>query len=444
MSLSKKVKQMFGYYIDLALRSFKRNRVLTSLMVLALGLGIGASITTLAVLKLLSGDPIPQKSARLFTPEIDPLPAQGYVPGQSKPPWGNLLPYTDAMNLLHARKAERQTAMALTQAKVTPARTGEHSFFSDAVMTTADFFAMFDAPFEYGSGWSEQDGESRARVAVIAGFLNDKLFGGKNSVGRALRINDHDYRIVGVLKDWAPQPRFYAVGLGGRGYGDGDAVFLPLQSARADGMDPQNLSCWQAGDISHLETAPCVFVALWVELAHASDAAAYRTYLANYVQQQIALGRLHRPEVVLPDLMKFLALEEVVPDDARLQTGLAFGFLLICIVNTVGLLLAKCLRRSREIGVRRALGATRGAVFAQFMVESAMVGVAGGVLGLVLAELGLWAVRQQPAQYASLAHLDVSMFIATFVIALVASLIAGLLPAWRACVVAPAPQLKSV
>jgi putative ABC transport system permease protein len=334
--------------------------------------------------------------------------------------------------------------MALTQAKVTPGHSGEHPFFSDAVMTTADFFAMFDAPFEYGTGWSEADGESRARVAVIADFLNDKLFGGKDSVGRTIRINDHDYRIVGVLKHWAPQPRFYSVDLGGRSYGDGDAVFLPLQSARADQMGPQNISCWQAGDINHLETAPCVFVSLWVELAHASDAAAYKTFLSNYVQQQISLGRYHRPEVVFADLMNFLALEQVVPDDARLQTNLAFGFLLICIVNTVGLLLAKCLRRSREIGVRPALGATRGAVFAQFMVESGMVGVAGGVLGLVFAELGLWAIRHQPAQYASLAHLDLSMFVATFVIALFASLIAGLLPAWRACVVAPAPQVKAV
>ena len=110
---------------------------------------------------------------------------------------------------------------------------------------------------------------------------------------------------------------------------------------------------------------------------------------------------------------------------------------------TFRMALAKCLRRSREIGVRRALGASRGAIFAQFMVEAAIVGVAGGVLGLVFAELGLWGIRHQPAQYASLAHLDLSMFAFTFVVALAASLVAGLLPAWRACVVAPAPQLKA-
>jgi putative ABC transport system permease protein len=434
---------MFGYYLDLALRSLKLNPVLTALMVLALGLGIGASITTLTVLKLLSGDPIPQKSARLFHPEIDPLPAQGYTPGLTKPPWGGLMTYTDAMTLLHARKSERQVVFALTGAKVKPQRADQKPFFSDGVMTTADFFAMFDAPFEYGSGWNEQDGESRARVVVIAGFLNDKLFDGKDSTGKTLRINDHDYRIIGVLKPWAPQPRFYALELGGRSYGNGDAVFLPLQSARADKMNPQNVNCWDTANVSQLETAPCVFVSMWVELRSASDAAAYKTFLSNYAQQQIALGRFHRPEVVLPDVMQFLRDEQVVPDDVRLQAWLAFGFLLICVVNTVGLLLAKCLRRSREIGVRRALGATRRAIFAQFMVESGMVGIAGGVLGLIFAELGLLAVRLQPAQYANLAHLDVSMFVVTFAIALVASLIAGLLPAWRACVVTPAPQLKS-
>ena len=71
------------------------------------------------------------------------------------------------------------------------------------------------------------------------------------------------------------------------------------------------------------------------------------------------------------------------------------------------------------------------------------MGLAGGVLGLVFAELGLLGIRHQPAEYASLAHLDLTMFAFTFVIALVASLVAGLLPAWRACVLAPAPQLKA-
>ena len=433
---------MFGYYLDLALRSLKRNRVLTTLMALALGLGIGACITTLTVLRLLSGDPLPQKSARLFYPQIDPSPKDNAIGKPDKPPV--TMDYVDAMNLLRAHRATRQAAMALTQVKIMPAQANAHPFFSDGVMTTADFFAMFDAGFQYGNGWTAQDDEGGALVVVIAGFLNDKLFGGANSVGRTVRLNDHDFRVVGVLKPWAPQPRFYTQGLGGRSYGDGDAVFLPLKSARSLKMGPQDTECYQAvSDISALEAAPCTWLGVWVELDDAAAVAGYRRFLDGYVKEQVALGRFQRTDVALMDLMGWLRDQQVVPDDVRLQAGLAFGFLLICVVNTVGLLLAKCLRRSQEIGVRRALGATRREIFTQFMVEAAIVGLAGGVLGLLFAEFGLLGIRHQPAEYAKLAHLDPGMFGFTFVVALVASLLAGLLPAWRACVLAPAPQLKA-
>jgi putative ABC transport system permease protein len=334
--------------------------------------------------------------------------------------------------------------MAMTQAKIIPQHANEHPYYTDGVMTTADFFGMFDVPFQYGGSWTANDDESRSPLVVIADFLNDKLFGGANSIGKMIRINDHDFRIVGVLKHWAPQPRFYAQNLGSRDYGDGDAVFMPLQTARSMDMGPEDTECYSAvADVRHLETAPCEWLGLWVELDDAAAVADYKSFLNGYIKQQIDLGRFKRSDTALLDLMGWLSDQQVVPDDAKLQVYLAFGFLLICVVNTVELLLAKCLRRSREIGVRRALGATRGAIFAQFMVEAGIVGVTGGSVGLVLAELGLFGIRHEPAEYASLAHLDVEMFLFTFVVALIASLIAGLLPAWRACVMAPAPQLKA-
>ena len=433
---------MFGYYLDLAVRSLKRNKVLTALMIATLALGIGASITTLTVLRLLSGDPLPQKSGRLFYPQLDAHDLDGYVAGETRPP--QMMSYPDAMYLLRAHRATRQVALALIQAKIVPSAANQHPYFADGVMAAGDFFARFDAPFQYGSSWSTADEEGRNAVVVISDFLNDKLFGGSNSVGRHLDIDGRDFRIIGVLKHWAPQPRFYAVALGNHSYGDGDALFMPLQTARALDKGPGDVECYQdVTDLHHLETAPCEWLGVWVELNDSAAVASYKSFLDGYVKDQIALGRFHRPETSLLNLMGWMSDQEVVPDDAQLQTYLAFGFLLICVVNTVALLLAKCLRRGREISVRRALGATRRAIFMQFMVEAAIVGLAGGLLGLVLAELGLLGVRHQPAEYASLAHLNLQMFVTTFGVALLASLVAGLLPAWRACVMAPAPQLKA-
>ncbi len=170
----------------------------------------------------------------------------------------------------------------------------------------------------------------------------------------------------------------------------------------------------------------------------------YRRYLTDYSDEQRSAGRFERPaNVRLHDVMDWLDTKEVVPNDVRLQMWLAFGFLLVCLVNTMGLLLAKFLRRSGEIGVRRALGASRSDILRQCLVEAGTIGLAGALLGLGFAMLGLWLVRQQPDEYAKLAQLDSSMLLATFVLALAASLLAGLLPALRAMQIAPAIQLKS-
>src|SRR6185437_14392727 len=96
---------MFGYYLDLALRSFRRNKVLTALMVLAIAVGIGASMTTLTVLHMLSGDPLPGKSSELCYPQIDAQDARGMMPGTLPPEQVTLI---DGMNLLRAKRADRQ------------------------------------------------------------------------------------------------------------------------------------------------------------------------------------------------------------------------------------------------------------------------------------------------------------------------------------------------
>ena len=432
---------MLAYYFRLALRSFRRNKVLTALMVTAIALGIGASMTTLTVFHVLSGDPIPQKSDRLFNVQVDPRPMIGYQPNEE--PEEQVSRY-DGETLLREKKAKHQVLMTGGGVTVEPDTSTLRPFDTDARYTSSDFFAMFDTPFQFGQGWKIDQDEGRGRVAVISKALNDKLFNGQNSVGRPLRMDGHTFNIVGVLDQWNPNPHFYDLETGR--YGDSEDIYVPVSTA----LDLKfgrsgNMNCWDnANGEETALNAPCTWMQYWVELASPSDAADYRAYLENYSAQQKAAGRFQRPSNVrLRSVMEWLDFKQVVPSDVRLQLWLALGFLAVCLINTVGLLLAKFLRRSGEIGVRRALGASRGQIFLQSLVEAGTVGLAGGVLGLGLAMLGLYAVRQQPVDYAKLATLDGRMLLLTFGLTLAASLLAGFLPALRAMQVTPAIQLKS-
>ena len=432
---------MFGYYLNLAVRSFKRNKALTALMVLAIALGIGASMTTLTVFHVLSGDPIPAKSDRLFYVQLDPESMRGFRPSEEP---ARQMTRFDSETLLKQKRGLRQTLMSGGNVVLSSDKPGSSPQLVDARYAASDFFPMFDVPLRYGRGWTAGEDEAKARVAVISRELNDKQFGGADSTGKTLRIDGNDFRIVGVLDAWRLVPRFYD--LYSDNYGETEGVFLPFSTSRELKMGTQgSTDCWDdTGGDSRALNAPCTWVQYWVELESAGKAGDYRNYLVNYSNQQRAAGRFERPaNVRLRNVVELLEFNKIVPGDVRLQLWLALGFLLVCLVNTVGLLLAKFLRRSGEIGVRRALGASRTEIFKQCLVEAGTVGLAGGLLGLLLALLGLWAVRQQPASYASLAHLDGPMLLLTFTLAVLASLLAGILPAWRAMQITPAVQLKS-
>jgi hypothetical protein len=110
---------MFGYYFDLALRSLRRSPVITGLMVLAIGLGIGASMTMVTVLHVMSGDPLPARSAKLFYPTLDPRPLRDAARDNDNAGGGaghdsavDNFTYVDAMALLRAHRAPRQAMMA--------------------------------------------------------------------------------------------------------------------------------------------------------------------------------------------------------------------------------------------------------------------------------------------------------------------------------------------
>ena len=436
---------MLTYYFDLALRSFRSARGLTALMVLTIAMGIGASMTTLTTFRALSGDPLPGHSDTVLRVQLDAAERGTFAPG--KEPDDQLTRF-DAEALLRDRHAFRQAMMSGGSASIEPAADtpGALKPFSSSVRyTSADFFAMFDVPFRYGQGWTTADDADKAAVVVLSKELNEKLFGGVDSVGKTVRFDNADYRVIGVLAAWQPVPYFFDLNVGR--YRKTEGVFMPLSLAVDRHLSNNgSVTCWGDGSVPDFRAvdAPCSWVQYWAQVRTPAERQAYLDYLQQYSARQHAAGRFQRePNPRAHPVMEWLSVQHVVPSDVRLQLWLAFGFLAVCLVNTVGLLLAKCLRRAPEIGVRRALGASRGAVFAQFLVEAGTIGLAGGALGLVFATIGVWAVHRGTQSGAEWVHMDATTLVTTFVLAIAATLLAGLVPAWRACDVSPASQLKS-
>jgi len=304
---------------------------------------------------------------------------------------------------------------------------------------------MFEPPFQYGGGWDHAQDSAHGRVAVLSKDTNEKLFGGQDSVGKKVRMNEIDYTIVGVLDQWKPRVKFYDLTNGT--LNDPEEFYVPYQTmielkAPASG----NNSCWkntEPGWEGYL-ASECIWQQYWVQLDSPARVAEYTSFQENYVNEQKKLGRFPRPmNNRLYNVTEWLQNQKVVPKDVEVQVGLSFAFLLVCLVNTIGLLLAKFMRKTGEIGLRRALGASKPQLFSQYIIESGVIGVSGGLFGLLLTLVGLWMVRLLYQSYANVAHLDWSMVATTIALAVAAAVLAGLYPTWRACQVAPAAQLKT-
>src|ERR1700722_12077185 len=243
-------------------------------MVIAIGVGIGASMTMLTILRAASGDPIPRKSAQLFVPQIDNFGPRWDAAVHYRELLPPDLTYFDATGLMRAHAAVRQAAMYPTLLSITPPDPARNPIQVDARATDSDFFPMFDVPFLYGGPWSRAEDAGHASVVVLARALNDTLFGGTNSVGKTLRIGDNTYRIIGVLDKWHPSPRFY--GVGGQTFSGEDRHFLPFTRAIDDQMPTDaNLNCDRSREPGWdgLLQSTCIWIRFWAELPTAHDAA---------------------------------------------------------------------------------------------------------------------------------------------------------------------------
>ena len=434
---------IFLYYLRLAWVNSKAKPGLTLLMVLAVGLGIGMFMTLHTVVYLMGSNPLAHKEDILLRVQLDsasPEVDESYRMVQ--------MTYIDSMNLIRQAPAELQSAHARFNAAVVPEDADLRPFETRVRGAFGPFFELFDVPFQFGGSWDRQQDEATEHVVVLSAEINDQLFGGRNSVGESINIAGQTMRIVGVMESWILIPTPYDIS---SGMGTTEDVFMPFNTAVSMQLSRAgNTNCWKSVDGDDFESflnSECVWIQYFVQLESQEERDEYEVFLENYVESQVELNRFGREQKQsLYTISEWWAERGIVDQGARVLWFVSLMFLVVCVLNTIALMLSKLFGRLHDIAIRRALGATRLSLVCQTLIECAVVGIFGGALGLGLANLGLAGIRKLlslESQIHLLTTMNTELLVMGLVFAVASTVVAGLYPTWSVCRLQPTSQINA-
>lgn len=397
-----------------AFRSLRRNPLRSLFMLLGVAVGIASLVAMASV-----GEATRQETMRQFKRMVGTFDQVNIRPGSASsrgmPSLTSVEPtlkFGDAdaiAELPNIRRVSREQSAFDIDVQARD-KTSTTSIWG----VSADWMEMRGDDVTLGRGISAADVESLARVAVIGPDLVRDLFSGEDPIGRIIRIAEVPFTVQGVLV-----PR----GAGPGGSSLDNLLLMPVSTAsrRLFNRDYLTTITVQLEDPERYAATVAAITALLRE----------RHGIVPPVEDNFTISN---PRA---------AMERVQEVDTTLSTvlaGIAVMATLIGGVVIMSLMLIAVSERRREIGVRRAVGATRGDILRQFLVEAALVSALGGIVGVLLGMAGAAvAAHQQQLPPAFLwgpmaGAVGLSMLI---------GLVFGLQPAWRAANVDPIQALRS-
>jgi putative ABC transport system permease protein len=396
--------------LRIASRSLRRTPGVTAVIVLTLAIGIGATTAIYSVVDAVLINPLPYSTADRLQRVWVTNPQQEIDKDvTSYPTFRDWQAQATTFEALAAVTAAHFTLTGAGEPKLVP---GER--------VTGRFFDLFGMPALHGRALQEADTEAgRERVLVLSHDFWQEHFGGDAAaVGRTVSVNAQPYDIVGVM------PReFSAIHTA--------QAWAPLSpSGSLAQLTESRTALW-------LDVIGVLRRGVGAESAHAEMSAIMDQLAQRYPGTYDGQGILLEP------------LKETVVADARstllLLTGAVVLVLLIVCANVAGLLVARLSARKHEVAVRMAVGAGRGHLIRQLLIESALLGTAGAVAGIALASWGLrvlLASRPADLPRAAEIYLSVETLVCAVGVAMLAALAFGLLPSVALLRGAPGGNLR--
>ncbi|MDV6341429.1 ABC transporter permease [Nitrosomonas sp. Is35] len=282
--------------------------------------------------------------------------------------------------------------------------------------TTPNYFAVGNWKIESGTIFTESDLRSAARVVVLGSVTAKNLFGDEDPVGKTIRITNRPFLVVGVLM---------AKGQSLTGRDQDDNVLIPITTSERQITGNQF-----PGSIRYM----------MVQGKSAGDMDIAEIEITQLLRQRHRIAKGKENDFTVRNLT---AIADVATDAAKVMSivlgAIASVSLLVGGIGIMNIMLVSVTERTREIGIRMAIGANQRAILTQFLLEAMMICIMGGVIGLLVGVGGAWVVSRVADM---LIVITIGMVGLAFLFSSAVGIFFGFYPAKKAASLKPVDALR--
>lgn len=396
--------------IMIALDGLRANKLRAMLTMLGIIIGVGAVITMVSI-GMGVKDKVETSIAGLGSNLLVVTPGAGN-PGGPRQAAGSITTLNEKDAVAISQEITGVNLVAATVSRSYQVVFGNQNWMTSVQGTTPEILGVRNYNVDEGNFFTTQDVETRARVVVLGKTVAENLFNGGTPIGQTVRINNAPFRVVGVLEGKGES-------MGGN---QDDTVLIPLKTAQERLMGityVQNINIQATG-----------------------------TDVINQVQEDVTTLLRTRHKLIGATLDDFtvrnmVAIMETADQTTSMITlllGIVAGLsLLVGGIGIMNIMLVSVTERTREIGIRKALGARYSNILLQFLIEAVVISVSGGLLGIALGIGSAYVISSIAGWKTVISSIAI---IAAFGFSVMIGLFFGMYPARKAALLDPIDALR--
>jgi putative ABC transport system permease protein len=402
---------MFFESITIALEGLKANKLRSILTMLGIIIGVGAVIAMVSI-GMGVRDKVQSSIAGLGSNLLIVTPGAQSA-GGARQAAGTGITLTEKDAAAIARDVSGVALVAPTAGRQYQVVFNNQNWTTSVQGTTPEYMGIRNFTVQEGIFFTHQDVDARSKVAVIGKTVADNLFGGISPVGQTIRVNKAPFRVIGVLE---------GKGQSAGGMDQDDTILVPLTTAQERLMG-----------ISYVQSI---------------NVQAVDQQSINQVQEDVtALLRARHNltgntpnDFSVNNLVAVMATATEATSTITLLLGnIAAISLLVGGIGIMNIMLVSVTERTREIGIRKALGARYGNILLQFLIEAVVIGVLGGIAGIALGIGASYAISALAGWNSVVSGLAIA---AAFGFSVLVGLFFGIYPARKAALLDPIEALR--